>query len=79
MAVVVGLAVTIVVAQSQVLSEAQPWRELELQVTATPPTELCKLVFGTIDIVGRISCQPVEFVQLFGLCMWTIGGRENEG
>ena len=39
---------------------------------------MLEFVLGTVDIIERISCQPVQFVQLLGLSMRSVGWREDE-
>ena len=51
---------------------------LELQIRTGEPRYLLELVFGTVDIIDRVGCQPVQFIQLLRLLVHSIGGREDE-
>ena len=63
----------IVIAETQVLSELQPWENLCLNIRATEPRDLSQPVFRTIDIVDGVGSQPVGLIALF-TCRW----REDE-
>ena len=77
-AVVVGRTVTVVVAQTEVLTELEPRLDLELQIRRAEPRNLLELVLGAVDVVQRIGGEPVEFVQLLGALVRAVGGREDE-
>ena len=78
MAVVVCRAMPVVIAKTEVLAQLEPRPDSKLQERRREPRYLFEFVFSTIDIVERISRQPVQFIQLLSLGMGSISRREDK-
>ena len=77
--VVVRATVRVVVAQSEVLSELQPFRyDLNLKIRAAEIVDAVELILGAAHIGGRVGGEPIEVVGLCGIHVRTVGRREDQ-